>query len=90
MEVIFLVFVFIAVIAVGALVFCLWATGTVLLAIGRGVRRLVWPKRRKQPRVAQTCDNRDCLCDNPAHARFCRRCGRSLPALLRLAGSQAA
>ncbi|HEX8322945.1 MAG TPA: hypothetical protein VF595_03435 [Tepidisphaeraceae bacterium] len=96
MEVLVILLVMVAVIAVAGLLFCVWAVAAVLRGsarvVRRSVRKVIRPKHRrsfKEP-AGQGCGNRDCLCANPPYARFCRRCGRPLPALLRLAGSKAA
>ncbi|MGC4032494.1 MAG: hypothetical protein QM754_12340 [Tepidisphaeraceae bacterium] len=87
MEIVFGFLVVIAVIAVAAVLFCVWLIATVVRGIGNAVR----PRRQVvMPAGRQVCNNRDCLGDNPDHARFCRRCGRPLPALMRLVETQAA
>ena len=75
-------------ILVAAVLFCGW----VIVCAGRAVMRLVIPKRNPMPIPAnvQRCSNRQCSCDNPTYARFCRRCGKSLPNLLRIVTSTAA
>ncbi|MEM1011512.1 MAG: hypothetical protein AAGI46_04745 [Planctomycetota bacterium] len=32
--------------------------------------------------LGSSCPDKHCVCTNPASARFCRRCGRSLPSPL--------
>lgn len=88
MEVLGIILIAVAVIAVTGLLFCVWA----IVAIARAIAGMVWPKRQPRPLASgfQACRNHACLCANPGHARFCRRCGQALPALMRLAGSRAA
>lgn len=76
-------------IAIAAVLFCAWA----VVAIVKGIFRLFVPKRKQGLLVnesVQMCGNPQCKCANPAHARFCRRCGKSLPSLLRVVSSRAA
>jgi hypothetical protein len=76
-------------IVLAAVLFCAW----VVVAVVKGVFRLVMPKRRRGLMVndaVQMCGNPQCKCANPSHARFCRRCGKSLPSLLRVVSSRAA
>jgi hypothetical protein len=88
MEVIFVALIFIAVITLAGVLFVLW----VARAIVGVILRAIWPSAR--PRAinaeAQPCGHDDCRCNNPNFARFCRRCGRPLPALMRLAETHAA
>jgi hypothetical protein len=91
MEGVFLFLLVIAGIAIAAVGFCAW----VLVVIIRGIFGLIKPKSSQPPRRAgneavQVCNNAQCRCANPAHARFCRRCGKSLPSLLRVVAGRAA
>ena len=86
MELVFMLLVFVAVLAVAAVAFCLWLVG----AVCRGAASVFAPPRTRRPANGQACANALCRCDNPTDARFCRRCGRSLPALLRTVASRAA
>jgi hypothetical protein len=78
-------------IAIAAVGFCAW----VVVVIVRGIFGLMKPKQSQPPRrslneAVQVCNNAQCRCANPAHARFCRRCGKSLPSLLRVVSGRAA
>ena len=86
MELVFLFLVFVAVLAVISVGFCLWLVS----AVFRGVARVFVPARVSRPTDPQACANAECRCSNPPYARFCRRCGRSLPALLKTVASRAA
>jgi hypothetical protein len=85
MSGIFTVFIFLAVIVLTAVLFCGW----IVFLVGRSLfgafvslfaparpRRTIGPLR---PSTVQ-CPTRMCGAINPAEARFCRRCGRGLPA----------
>jgi len=78
---IFLVLPFI--ILVVATLFVLW----LFASIARGIARLVSPRRPEPVRTmtgSQFCPNPHCRTENPPHARFCRRCGQSLPMLMKV------
>jgi hypothetical protein len=98
MSGIFTVFIFFAVIALTAVIFCGWIAFVVVRAIVGGVGSLfmpaTWRCSRARPmgwtgggRVMLNtvqCPTRMCGAINPADARFCRRCGRGLPAAQRV------
>ena len=88
METLLVGMIVVAVVAVAGVLFCVWAA----VAAMRGLARMVFGPRKPAARVAdaQDCVHGDCLCPNPGHARFCRRCGRPLPGFMRLVGSRAA
>ncbi|MDB5326078.1 MAG: hypothetical protein JWM57_1647 [Phycisphaerales bacterium] len=88
MEIIPIILIAVAVIAVSGLLFCAWA----VIAVARAIGRLIRPTRSPHLTAAhgQGCSNTACLCNNPVHARFCRRCGKPLPALMRLVETRAA
>ncbi len=78
-------------ILLAGVLFCIW----IVVAVVRFIVGLVVPKRPKPlPQVSaggeQVCNNPQCSCRNPSHARFCRRCGKSLPSLLRVVSSRVA
>ena len=58
-------------------------TGIVLLPVGL-TRMALTPEPRKKSALPAPaamgvpCMNLSCRCDNPARARFCRRCGRKV------------
>lgn len=88
MEAVLLFLIAVAVIAVTAVLFCAWT----VVAVIRMLCRAIFGTRRpafKEP-TTQSCHNRHCQCGNPAYARFCRRCGQPLPALMRLVDARAA
>ena len=92
MELILVILAVLAAILLAAALFVGW----LVVRISRAFGRLVIPARRPAPLNSplnsnvQLCTNRQCACDNPAHARFCRRCGKSLPNMVRLIATQAA
>lgn len=91
MEGLLIIFIAIAVVATAAVLFVCWA----VIAIIKGIVKLFLPSTYRKPASpglggVQTCTNMQCRCQNPGHARFCRRCGKSLPNLLRIAGTRAA
>lgn len=77
-------------IILAATLFVAWVIATIV----RGIARMVSPRRHEAmtsgaPGV-QVCNNVQCQCHNPGFARFCRRCGKSLPTLLRVVPSRVA
>lgn len=87
--------VFIFLLVVGAIIlaagfFCVWVIVTIIRALVRAVTPARKPPTMSDARGVQVCRNPQCGCGNPAHARFCRRCGKSLPSLLRVVSSRAA
>jgi len=84
MEILLIILIMVAVVGMTAMVFCVWA----VMSLARGAWRLLFGKSQK-PSVnaagTKTCGNTQCECVNPAQARFCRRCGRMLPGLVRWA-----
>jgi hypothetical protein len=93
------VFIFFAVIALTAVIFCGWIAFVVLRALIGGIGSLfapsTWRPRQRfgtmgwpgcGPVKLNTvqCPTRMCGAINPAEARFCRRCGRGLPAAHRV------
>jgi hypothetical protein len=99
MEGLLTILVFIGVIAVTALVFCVWVVVTIIRLVARGIGAVVGPvghghKPRLPPMPAATrgiaCANAQCKAVNPGTARFCRRCGRELPEVHRVSVRRAA
>ncbi len=89
MEAVVIILLVVGAIALAAVLFCAW----IVVAAVRGIFRLFIPQHKKLPRMhsaVQVCNNPQCQCGNPTHARFCRRCGKSLPSLLRVVSSRAA
>ncbi len=88
MEFLFTILIFFGVIALAAVVFGGW----MLVWMARGIYRTLFGHRlvsqarashsmrihRREPSSLR-CDRPLCRAENPAGARFCRRCGRSLP-----------
>lgn len=83
MEGIFFILIFIGVIAITALLFCVW----IIVMIARLGARMVGamfapPRAPAMPFVravpAVRCGNSRCNAMNPAGARFCRRCGHAV------------
>ncbi|MGN6626397.1 MAG: hypothetical protein ACTHLN_07240 [Tepidisphaeraceae bacterium] len=88
MELILVILAVVAAILIAAALFVGW----LVVRNSRAFGRFIIPARRPMPLNSnvQLCTNRQCACDNPAHARFCRRCGKSLPNMVRLIATQAA
>jgi hypothetical protein len=92
MESVVIILLVVVAIVIAAVAFSTWA----LFAIIRGIIGIAKPKRTSSPivhhqgRAVQMCNNVQCKCANPSHARFCRRCGKSLPSLLRVVSSRVA
>ena len=88
---VFTVFIFFVVIVLTAVVFFGWVVYIIGRSVVGGLVSLFAPAR---PRVMMTntvqCPTRMCGAINPAHARFCRRCGRGLPAAQRVQVRRAA
>jgi hypothetical protein len=100
MSGLFTVFIFFAVIALTAVLFCGWIAFVVIRAVVGGVGSLFAPSMwRPRPRFGTMawpsggrplklntvqCPTRMCGAINPVDARFCRRCGRGLPAAQRV------
>ena len=105
MSPVFGVLIFFIVIVFTAVLFFGWIAFTVLRAIFGGVGSLFAPARARAlrgmnpmrspvsgTRVVNTvqCPLRMCGAINPAEAKFCRRCGRGLPAAQRVQVRRAA
>lgn len=81
------IIIFIGVIAVTALIFGVWVVASVIRLFFRaifGIGRAVLPgepRRASMPMIGRgpTCTHPQCRAINPQGARFCRRCGQSLP-----------
>ena len=89
MEGVFFILIFVGVIAITALLFGVW----IIVAIARVIFRIIGsmfapPRMPPMPvvRAAGTirCTNDRCNGQNPASARFCRRCGTALDAAQRV------
>lgn len=84
------IFIFFLVIVVTAVLFCGWIILTMVRLTFRGIGALFGPGATDQngkPRPVQArasnlvrCPTPRCGAMNPVSARFCRRCGRGLPA----------
>jgi len=87
---IFTIFIFFVVIIITAVVFFGWIALTVLRLFISGLSALfgstpthTGPVRHvpvSHPKQAVRCATEGCHAINPGDARFCRRCGRGLPA----------
>jgi hypothetical protein len=89
MEGFVVILLFFGAIILAGVLFCVWTVLTVV----RGVFRLLIPRKKPRPMMndsVQVCANPRCGCVNPSYARFCRRCGKSLPSLMRMISSRAA
>jgi ribosomal protein L40E len=73
-----ILFVFMGVIVVSAVIFGLWVVLTVLKFLFRGIVGLFVSDAPPLPPTALPCPRRGCQAINPMAARFCRRCGQEL------------
>jgi hypothetical protein len=95
MSGVFGIFIFFIVIVLTAVIFFGWVAFAILRFVFGGVSSLFAPARSSGPvraKMANTvqCPLRMCGAINPAEARFCRRCGRGLPAAQRVQVRRAA
>ena len=90
MELLVMLLVLVAVFGLAVVAFCLWVIGYVVGLLRHAFARAFAPQRRPLWSDEQACANPNCRCENPHYARFCRRCGQSLPSLLRAVASRAA
>lgn len=83
------IFLFFVAMAITAVIFFGWIVITTLKVLRSGLVALFAPAqsystaRPSQAGAARQvvrCENRGCGATNPGNARFCRRCGRGLPA----------
>ena len=95
MEGVFFILIFVGVIAITALLFGVW----IIVAIARVIYRIIssmfaLPSMPPMPvvRAGHTirCTNDRCNGQNPAAARFCRRCGTALDAAQRVKATRRA
>jgi hypothetical protein len=92
------ILIFFGVIAMTAVVFCVWIVVTIVRLIFRGIvgaGRVMLPNAAKLPPMPAAtrgivCQHPDCRATSPAGARFCRRCGRELPQPQRVVARRAA
>jgi hypothetical protein len=78
MDVLFGLFIFVAVFAISLVLFSGW----LIIAIGKGIMRLFGMSCRPGPKQkvrTVKCPRSRCGEINPEHARFCRRCGQPMP-----------
>jgi hypothetical protein len=83
-EFVFGIFIFIAVIGLGVLVFGVWLIATLGQGLFRAVKGLLRGGSFESPQMPEMsptvrCAAPSCRADNPSHARFCRRCGNPMP-----------
>ena len=83
-EIIFTLFLFIAITGVTAVLFGGWVLVTVVRVIARGFSTaFASPGRTRNVAmihpVMRSCTNPRCKSPNSAEAHFCRRCGQHLP-----------
>jgi hypothetical protein len=102
MDWLLVIVLFFFVIVVTAVMFCAWLAVTMIRVTFRAVGALFSPPDKSQigqapfrPVVAKSsqtlrCPTHGCGALNPASARFCRRCGRGLPAAQRVQVRRAA
>lgn len=90
MEGVVIILLFVGVIAVTALIFCVWVIAMVLRLVLRGIGTLFMAPRVGARKSGWTmtehrttgdsviCASQRCRAANPAGARFCRRCGQPI------------
>ena len=89
LDIVFIIFVVFGVGIVGMIVFGGWAMLSVFRLVGRALFGAGHSQNRLPPLAPNMvrCGNPGCRVDNPARARYCRRCGRMLhppqPAVVR-------
>jgi hypothetical protein len=97
-------FIFVAIITIAAIAFGGWVIVSIVRVLASAVTTLFAPNRhdaaaKQLNRVdglsgvateAVRCGNSGCMAQNPADAKFCRRCGRGLPAAARVQVRRAA
>jgi hypothetical protein len=94
MEGVFVIFLFVGVIAITALIFGAWIVVGIVRLVFRAIGALFVAPAPPPPQRAQVigtiqCGSQQCRATNPSNARFCRRCGQSLP-IQRVAASRRA
>ena len=100
MSVVSAFFIFVAIIAITAILFGGWVIVSIVRLLASAVTTLFAPNRadvaKQLPTVrglaaeAVQCRNAGCQATNPADAKFCRRCGHGLPAAHRVQVRRAA
>jgi ribosomal protein L40E len=79
------ILIFLGVIAISAVLFTVWLVWEIVRLVCTAIWRLVaGPPPPQQaivmkPANSITCPNPRCRSENPAAARFCRRCGSEVP-----------
>jgi hypothetical protein len=91
------IFIFIAIIALTAILFGGWVIVSIVRLLASAATTVFAPNHPTAPNQLTSaplstvrCGNRACLAQNPATARFCRRCGHGLPAAARVQVRRAA
>lgn len=88
-EGVFILVILAAVVAIAGVLFIVW----VIASIAKAIARACAPKHNTTVpllNAPQRCYNEHCRTENPPHARFCRRCGQSLPMLMKILPGAAA
>lgn len=92
-ELIFTILLFVGLTAIAAVIFGGW----VIVSLVRFMARLVMdpfhgyePAPQPSPAPSRRCGRRECQTENPAEARFCRRCGKPLAEARRVSVRRAA
>jgi hypothetical protein len=93
-EVIVTIFIAAGIIAIAAVLFGGWLVYVLVRAVAMligGIVRLFVPSRMRSRNAGGAyCRHVNCRASNAEHARFCRRCGRTLAASERLPTKHAA
>lgn len=74
------IFIVIACVVLAAVMFTVWLAVQVVTTIVRGIVAIARPKpaASAEPINWSTCRHPGCRATNPEHARFCRRCGKTI------------
>src|SRR4051812_36264412 len=94
-EVVFTIFLFIAITGITAVLFGGWVIVSVFRMAGHVFGAVFGASRHFRPiamraSAMRACSNPSCKTHNPTDARFCRRCGTHLPEAQRVSVRRAA
>jgi hypothetical protein len=89
------IFIFIAIIAITALLFGGWLIITIGRLVYRAIMWSIYGDEQPQPMAIPginnaICPQANCRAANPARAAYCRRCGRAMPRAQRVTVRRAA
>lgn len=93
MEYAIALLIFLAIMAVTAVVFCVWLAVVIVRTIVHGIGALVMPAPKPPMQMGARgiiCQNSQCRALNTESASFCRRCGSQLPQAQRVTAKRVA